>query len=308
MDLRQLQTLLVVAQTGSLKKAAARLRLVETALSRQIRLLEVELRTKLFERHGRGLTPTEAGQHLVDRTRPILEELERIKAEMLAAHDVVAGKVSIGMPWLLLETLSTRLATGFVPHHPAVRIRFVTDLSNELHRMLVAGDIDIALSFDLPHTQELDVESLFSERLLLIGDRACGYQLDQPVPFAHLAQVPLAMPEPGNSFREKLEALARDMGITLNVRFEVSALQPLKALAANGLANVFASLHAVRAELESGQLTGAPVTGPAITRTLRLGQLRDRPRSAAIQRLAKVVRDEIGTLVSDGSFLTTRTT
>ncbi len=308
MDLRQLQTLLVVAQTGSLKKAAARLRLVETALSRQIRLREIELNTKLFERHGRGLTPTEAGQRLVDRTRPILVELERVKEEMLAARDVVAGKVSIGMPWLLLDTLSSRLATGFVPRHPAVGIRFVAGLSNELHRMLVAGDLDIALSFDLPHTRELEVESLFSERLLVIGDRACGYRLDRPVPFAHLARVPVALPEPGNSFRQKLEAMARDKGITLNVRFEVSATQPLKALAARGLANGFASLHAVRAELDSGQLTAAPVSGPAITRTLRLGQLHERPPSTAVQRLAKVVRDEIAILVSDGSFLTTRTT
>jgi DNA-binding transcriptional LysR family regulator len=308
MDLRQLQTLLVVAQTGSLKKAAARLRLVETALSRQIRLLEIELGTKLFERHGRGLTPTEAGQRLVDRTRPILEELERVKAEMLAAHEVVAGKVSIGMPWLLLDTLSSRLATGFVPRHPAEGIRFVAGLSSDLHRMLVAGDVDIALSFDLPHTQELEVESLFSERMLVVGDRACGYRLDRPVPFAHLARVPLALPEPKEWFRQKLDTLAREKGVTLNVRFEVSALQPLKALAANGLANAFASLHAVRAELESGQLTAAPVTGPAITRTLRLAQLRERPPSTAVQRLAKVVREEVAILASDGSFLTTRTT
>jgi DNA-binding transcriptional LysR family regulator len=116
----------------------------------------------------------------------------------------------------------------------------------------------------------------------------------------------LALPEPGEWFRQKLEALARDKGITLNVRFEVSATQPLKALAANGLANGFASLHAVRAELESGQLTAAPVTGPAITRTLRLGQSPKRPPSAAVQRLIKVVREEVAILVSDGSFLATR--
>ena len=174
--------------------------------------------------------------------------------------------------------------------------------------MLVAGDLDIALSFDLPHTQELRVESLFSERLLVVGDRACGYRLDRPVPFAHLARVPLALPEPGEWFRQKLDALALEKGFTLNVRFEVSALQPLKALAANGLANGFASLHAVRAELESGQLTAAPVTGPAITRTLRLGQSLKRAPSVAVQRLIKVVREEVAILVSDGSFLTTRTT
>lgn len=303
MDLRQLQTLLVVAQVGSLRKAALRLRIVETALSRQIRLLEDELGTPLFERHGRGLTPTEAGRHLVQRAQPILATLEQLKAEMLARRNAVSGKVAIGIPWLLLDTLSDRLATGFIPKHPAVNIRFVGGVSNHLQRMLLAGELDVALFFDARPGREPALTPLFSERLLLVGDRACGYRLDRPLPFGHLAGVPLALPEADDSFRQHVEALARERSIALNVRFEVGALQPLRALAANGLAQVFASLHAVRADLEAGRLSAAPLADPPIIRTMMLGVSEERATLPVVRRLAGAVREEIAALVADGSFL-----
>jgi len=303
-DLRQLQTLLVVAEVGSLKKAALRLRIVETALSRQIRLLEEELHTPLFQRHGRGLTPTEAGRHLIERTKPILAALDQLKTEMTASGKPIAGKVSIGIPWLLLDVLSARLAVGFMPQYPAVNIRWVGGISTQLRRMLQAGEVDAALYFDSDRGREPSHKPLFSERLLLVGDRSCGYRLDRPLPFSHLANVPLALPEIDEVFRQHVEMLAKQSGIVLDVRFEVGAIQAQKTLAANGLAQAFASLHAVRADLESGLLTAAPIDKPAIVRTLMLGLARDRVASPAVRRLAEVVEDEIAALAAAGSFLT----
>ncbi|MFZ5782857.1 MAG: LysR family transcriptional regulator [Pseudomonadota bacterium] len=303
MDLRQLQTLLVVCQVGSLRKAALRLRIAETALSRQIRLLEQELCTPLFERHGRGLVPTEAGQHLMQRAQPVLATLDQIKADMLARRDAVAGKVAIGIPWLLLDALSERLATDFIPLHPAVAIRLVGGVSSHLQRTLAAGELDVALFFDPSDAGDSAGTPLFSERLLLVGDRACGYRLDRPLPFRHLATVPLALPEAGDAFRQRVETLARERNVLLDIRFEVGALQPLRALAANGLAQVFASLHAVRSELDAGRVSAAPIADPPVTRTLRLDMPKGRTASPASQRLAQFMRREIAALVADGSFL-----
>ncbi|SKA00771.1 DNA-binding transcriptional regulator, LysR family [Enhydrobacter aerosaccus] len=303
MDLRQLQTLLVVAEVGSLKKASLRLRIVETALSRQIRLLEEELRTPLFERHGRGLTPTDAGRRMIERARPILADLEQLKAEMQSRRNAVAGKVAVGLPWLLLDALSARLATGFIPRYPAVNIRLVGGISNQLRRMLQAGDLDIALYFDIDPASDPSVTPLFSERMLLVGGRSCGYRLDRPLPFAHLAKVPLALPEREEPFRAHLEAVARERKFSLDVRFEVGALQALRALAMNGLAHIFASLHAVRADLDVGLLTAAPIQKPIITRTLVLGRSRSRTPTRAAQLLAGSLEDDVRAMAADGSFL-----
>lgn len=306
MDLRQLQTVLVVGQVGSLRKAALRLRVAETALSRQIRLLEQELGTLLFARHGRGLAPTDAGRHLMQRAQPILAELDQLRADMLTRRDAVSGKVAVGIPWLLLDTLSERLATGFIPQHPAVNIRLVGGVSHHLRRALSAGEIDLALFFDPRSDGETTATPLFSERLLLVGDRACGYRLDRPLPFRHLATVPLALPESGDSFRQYVETLAGERGIPLDIRFEVGASQPLRALASNGLAHVFASLHAVRSDLQAGRLSAAPIIDPPVTRTLKFDMPRGRSASPAAQRLAQAIRREVATLVADGSFLLTK--
>ncbi len=193
----------------------------------------------------------------MQRAQPLLAALDQLKSDMLARRDAISGKVAVGIPWLLLDTLSERLATGFIPQHPAVNIRLVGGVSHHLRRALAAESSIWGCSSIHRPTGGTTGRPLFTERLLLVGDRACGYRLDRPLPFRHLATVPLALPEAGNSFRDHVETLARERGVALDIRFEVGALRPLQALAANGLAQVFASLHAVRGELESGRLSAA---------------------------------------------------
>ena len=86
MELRQLRTFRAVSELGSLSKASDRLRIAQPALSRQIKLLEHELRTQLFVRTGRGMTLTVAGQMLFDRTAGLLRQLEQVKDDLSLIH------------------------------------------------------------------------------------------------------------------------------------------------------------------------------------------------------------------------------
>ena len=71
MDVVQLKTLIHVAELGSLSKASDRLHIAQPALSRQIRLLEKELGTYLFDRHGRGMEITDAGREVLAHATPV---------------------------------------------------------------------------------------------------------------------------------------------------------------------------------------------------------------------------------------------
>ena len=82
MDLNQLVTLIHVAELGSLSKAADRLRIAQPALSRHIRLLEQELGTTLFKRHGRGMAINEAGKQVLARATRIMAEVQDIKTDV----------------------------------------------------------------------------------------------------------------------------------------------------------------------------------------------------------------------------------
>lgn len=302
MDLRQLTTFLEVAEQGSLRQAATRLRIVETALSRQMRLLEEEFGTPLFRRHGRGLALTEAGRVLRERAAPLLHGLSQLRADMRALSGTVSGRVTIGLPWLLLERLSAGLARGFIPAHPAVNIRFIGGFADHLREVLLAGEADLALIFDPAPARAMALTPLLQEEMVLVAAPAAGYRADRRLPFSRLGAVPLVLPSPKNPFRQRLEALAAARGLALDVRFEVEALAPQKALVLGGVGQMLASPQAVRAELAEGRLCAAPLRGPAITRVLQLAEPTDRPASVATRRLTEAVREEVARWLEAGDF------
>ena len=82
MDLKQLEYFVHVAELGSFTRAANRLAVVQSALSRQVRALEVELRQPLFARTGRGVTLTEPGRRLLEHGRGILQQVERARQDI----------------------------------------------------------------------------------------------------------------------------------------------------------------------------------------------------------------------------------
>ncbi len=300
MDLRQLTTFLEVAETGSLRRAAVRLRVVETALSRQMRLLEAEFGTQLFRRHGRGLALTESGVLLRDRAAPLLAGLAQLKAE-LSGQAPLRGRVTIGLPWLLLERLSEALAQRFIPAHPEVSIRFIAGFADQMRELLLAGQVDLGLLFDPAPSRALALEPLLAEDVVLIGPAGAGYRADRPVPFRHLATVPLAMPNAQNPFRQRVEALAAARGLGLDIRFEVEATAPQKVLVVQGVAQMLGSRQAVRTELAAGTLCAAPLR-PALRRTLSMATHRDRPVGLVARRLADAVRAEAASWVACGDF------
>lgn len=293
MDLRQLRTFLAVAELGSLRQAALRLRIAETALSRQMRLLEADLGLPLFRRHGRGLSLTEGGQQLRERATPLLHGIENLRDEMRGLQGQISGAVSIGLPWLLLERLSGALARGFIPAHPAVGIRFIGGFADHLQDAMLSGEADLALIFDPAPARALRLTPLFREEMRLVAHAAEAYRPEAPLPFRRLGEVPLVLPGPRNPFRQRMERLALRHGVALDVRFEVEALAPQKALVRGGVAQMLASSMAVAGEVAAGLLCETRLADEPIIRTLYLAEPRAGARSLAAARLAEAVRAEL---------------
>ena len=94
-DLRQLNTFLTVADTGSFSRASEKLFVAQPALSRQIQMLESALHVEVFVRHARGVVLTTAGELLYDHARKLMQELERTLADVTAIAGEVTGQVRI---------------------------------------------------------------------------------------------------------------------------------------------------------------------------------------------------------------------
>ena len=111
MDLKQLEYFARVAELGSFTRAAAVLGVAQPALSRQVRLLEVELRQNLLLRNGRGVTTTDAGKMLLEHARGILHQFERAREDMGRVRGALAGRVAVGLPPSMAKMLTAATIT-----------------------------------------------------------------------------------------------------------------------------------------------------------------------------------------------------
>lgn len=294
MDIRQLRTFVHVAELGSFSKASERLHIAQPALSRQIRLLEGELKTQLLLRHGRGVTLTGAGSLFLDRAAGILRQIEQARADVAAEAGDVAGQVSIGLPPSVGLILTGPLAEDFRRAYPKVRLKIVEGVGAFVHEWMVGGRLDVGVLYQPGASRHLETTPLWSEDLYLFAAAREGLDPSHPVPLAELARYPLILPSPGHGLRGLLERHAARHEIELRVEIEADAMRIQIDLAARGLGYSVLPFAPVAAEVRSGRLSAAPIANPAVPRRVVLAYPADRPVSRAARllgnRLVEVVR------------------
>ena len=150
MDIKQLRAFLAIADTGSITRASETLHLVQPALSRQLRMLEDELGTPLFERTPRGMELTDAGARLVERARRALREIDGARTEIRAANPgAVRGTVDVGLLTSQSELISAPLVAALKTSHPELLLRIYTGYSDRLREWLETTLRDPAREFPL---------------------------------------------------------------------------------------------------------------------------------------------------------------
>src|ERR1700733_6997591 len=169
MQLHQLSYALAVAEERHFTQAAARLHLAQPSLSRQVRLLELELGVLLFNRGpGQGLvTLTADGEALLPFIRRVLADVEATSAEARALTGMARGQLSVGAtPSLITRVLAPALVE-FHASHPGIELQVVEGGSRQLVRQLASGEVDLALVV-LPITEpQVATTPLFDDPLVL---------------------------------------------------------------------------------------------------------------------------------------------
>jgi len=174
MDLRQLEYFVRVAELGSFTRAAIALNVAQPALSRQVRLLEVELRQNLLTRNGRGALPTEVGKLLLAHGRGILHQVARAREELGRVRGSLAGRVAVGMATSLARVLTVPLVRAHQTELPDAALAISEGLSVALQESLVTGRLDIAVLYNAQPGAEIDITPLVEEDLLLVQRRPHG--------------------------------------------------------------------------------------------------------------------------------------
>ncbi len=295
MELTQLRTLIQVAELGSLSRAAERLRTAQPALSRQIRLLEAELGTRLFERHGRGMMITDQGQEVLAHAKRVLAEVDEIRTSAAEGSAPLTGRVAIGLPPTVADVVAVPLVAAFQATHPLAALRLVSAYTGYLLDWLRRGDIDVAVHFPTKDTAALRSRPLLRDSLFLIGPADAGFSTVRAVPFSALAQERLLLPSVRHGLREIVERFAEQAGIALSVAVEADSYATLKDLVRHGHGRTILPLAAVHDDVLGGRLTAAPLVDPVPTRQVVLSFAPGRP----MPRLARFAGDTITSVVTD---------
>lgn len=288
MELRQLESLVAIADGGSFSRAAITLNLAQPSLSRQIALLETELGQRLLVRTGRGVALTPAGEVFIGHARAMLELARRGRDAMHDMGQEPAGRVTVGMPPRVALGLSVPLVRAFRARFPRAVITVLEGLSLSLRESLVAGRLDLALLFDPQPSPQLALEPLMREQLLLVAPPRS--RLPAKVSLASLAGYPLVLPNAPNAIRGLLDDILGPRGVALNVLAEVGAVQTVLALVAEGVGCTVLPESALAARPGANKLPHAPLGPPAVRNTLMLATPLARPGTRLIRETAQLLR------------------
>ena len=300
MDLRQLRTFRAVAELGSLSKASDRLRVAQPALSRQIKLLEHELRVELFTRNGRGMVLTHAGQLLLDRTTGLVRQIEQVRDDLQSVGGTPAGRVVLGLVPTVSCVLSARFARRIIAALPDVSLLIVESYGGHLVEWLHRGEMDLAVIYGPSTDLHLNVETLGRDDVVAIGPRGCGLKKRGEVDIAWLASQALVLPSHSHGLRALIERAAARKKVELKVLMEADSFRVLTSIVEEGIGYTLLPPSAVRAEVADGRLEMAAIAKPAITRELILARPADRQPSVATTAISQLIRAEIQGLADDG--------
>ncbi len=169
MEIRQLKTFRVVADHLNFTKAAEQLFMAQSSVSAQIKLLEEELNLKLFDRIGRRVLITDAGQKLYEYARRIEDMTDEIRTE-ITSDQQTRGSLTIRVPETLASVYMPEVVERFHRDNPNVKLSFINCSDLQLREELNSGRIDLAfLMADSIQFKEVNVRMLKTERLILIS-------------------------------------------------------------------------------------------------------------------------------------------
>ena len=298
LELRLLQHALAVGRFRNFARAAEALHLTQPSLSRSIATLERTLGVPLFDRGGKGVTPTAFGELLLERGADLLNREGELRREIQLLAKVEIGTLDIGAgPFPSESTIGSAVAR-LSRTHPRLRISVVTADPDEICRKVLDGVLDVAIAnaSAVKDVERLVLEALPSQRIYL----ACrpGHPLAgrRDLELATVLQFPLASPllagapavaaagheGAGRTVRETghfIPAIhVNSLSIARRIAYESDALFP-------GTASMLAE------DVRSGRLVALDFFVPAMRTTPSLITLRDRTLSPATRAFIEILRE-----------------
>ncbi len=287
-DLRRLDALVALHQTGTVSAAAARLRYGQPTISHHLRRLEAETGSVLLQRVGRGVRLTPDGERLARRGEEILALLARAEAELTASTSLQAGQIRLAAFPSAAATLVPAAVALLHERHPGIGLDLIEAEPPEAAAMLRAGTADLALTFVYPGQSEPDgvtVATVTEDPLYLVAARGADLgsgSLDL-ARFAGTRWITGC-----ERCRSELLSLCADSGFAPDIAFASDDYVAVQSLVASGLGVTVLPGLALRAHRNPDVVRRAV---PGAARRIQVMTYGAPPHPAAVDAVATVLTE-----------------
>lgn len=293
MRLDRLRIFHVAAQKLSFTAAAEALHLTQPGVTKHIQELERQYGQPLFDRLGKSVALTQAGQILWQASAEVFHRLDEAKARIDDLGQARGGQLCVGA--------SNSIGTGLLPHllarfaraHPGVELATDIGLSGDIEKRLLEQALDVGLLGHAPSAPALEATAFAYDRLVLVvppGHPWAGRA--DPVAAAELANEVFLMSRPGSGTRRLIEARLAEAGVTLRRKQEMGSTEGVKRSVEAGLGISLLSHCVVQKEVAAGWLSVVPTVGLPTERTYYLAHRRDRYLPAAARAFIQLLLAE----------------
>ena len=290
--IRQLKVFREVATLQSFTRASKALYLTQPAVSMQIKQLEEAVGLKLFEKQGKQISLTDAGEEISLLSNNILQQIDETRhhLEQIASGD--QGKLRLAVA-TTVASVATRLMARFNEQHPAMSLHFTVTNREGLIQLLQDNETDIVIMGKPPEELELDTQELMPNPLVIIAPPSHPLcDTDRPVNLNTLFQQNFILREPNSGTRRAIERFLSVRGSSLQSSMEMNTNDAIKQSVAEGLGLGIVSIHTVTGELKQGRLKLVDAVGFPLRRSWYLVQRKGKRLSPLSERFKSYIVEQ----------------
>jgi len=280
MELKFIEIFCAVVELKSFSKAAQALHLTQPTISVHIKALEDEFSTKLLDRLGRTVLPTQDGEILYQYAKEIVTLKENTRRAMERVTGTVSGKLVIGASTIPGEYILPQQLAKYKRAYPDVIPMLRIADSSDIYESVLRGEVDLAVIGMAVKDKNIITRKYLGDEIILAAPASYKASILQRDDFR---AVPLLVREKGSGSRSSLEEHLNRIGLTLdslNIIAEIGSSQALIQAVKAGMGLAFTSRLSIREEIERGTLKTVKVKGIlvqrnfyVITHRLRFGSL-----------------------------------
>lgn len=302
MNLNLLRIFHAVAKFQSFTRAATELHLTQPGISKHIKELERQYGVRLFDRVGKRVLITQAGEILYRTTGDIFNALTETQMRLDALKGLASGTLSVGSSITIGSYILPELLVAFRDRYPDLELKLDIAPSRQVVERVLKYDVELGFIGHYEQDDRLVATPFLSDRMLLVvAARHAWGSKKKPLSLKQLVDQPFLLPRLGSGTRVSVDTMLEKAGVVLRNTIELGTTEGVKHAVAAGLGVSILSEHMVRAEVASGSIKTVPLAGGDVVRYFYFVRHKDRYLSEAAQAFLQVV-DLKNNFVRDGAY------